>query len=137
MPGDQALYDSGDFDQGAGAHALGILFEAVFPVAVASAIANGKNIKDFLDFAVADDPPQAYAAHILARDHHLEAARFNVQQVELFDGRAHRAAADLFDNTYAVIGIDDLVADVEIQVVAAHSSGTQDGERLLRGRRSR
>jgi len=43
-----------------------------------------------------------------------------VKEVKPFDRRTYRAAADLFDNPNAVIGIDNLVADVEIQVRTVH-----------------
>ena len=50
-----------------------------------------------------------------------------MQEVKLFHRGADGAAADLFDNTYAMIGIDDFVADVEVQVTITHMD-IQDGD---------
>jgi hypothetical protein len=49
-------------------------------------------------------------------DHHFQAAGFYFQQIELFHSRADCTAADLFNNSNAMIGINDLVAYVEISV---------------------
>src|SRR5205807_158300 len=59
-------------------------------------------------------------AHVVAGHHDLEAAGLDVEEIELFDGGADGAAADLFDNAHPVVGIDDLVADVKIQVRTTH-----------------
>ena len=120
MQGDQALQDAGYLEQRTGAHAVGVFFEAVFPVAVASIFADGKNVQNLLDFAVANHAAQADAASILAGYHHFEAAGFYVEEVKLFDCCSDGATADLFNNANAVIGIDNLVADMEIQVRTAH-----------------
>jgi hypothetical protein len=73
-----------------------------------------------LNFAVPHYPTQADAAGVVTGHHHFQAAGFDVEQVELLHRRAYRAAADLFNNPNPVIGIDDLVADVEIQIRTAH-----------------
>ena len=46
----------------------------------------------------------------------LETTGLNLQEVEFFHGGADGPAADLLDNTYAVIGINDFVTDVEIAI---------------------
>jgi hypothetical protein len=117
---DQALEDTGDLEQRTGAHAVGIFLEAVFPVAVAAIFVYGQDVQNFLDFSIADYTAQTYAAGILARYHHLEAARFDVKEVKPFDCGTYRAAADLLDNPNAVIGIDNLVTDVKVQVRTTH-----------------
>ena len=38
----------------------------------------------------------------------------NFEQIELFYGRTHGPAADLFDNSNAMIGINDFVAYMEV-----------------------
>jgi hypothetical protein len=53
-------------------------------------------------------------------NHDFQAAGFDMKKVELFHRRADGTAADLLDNSYAVIGIDDLVANMEIQVAITH-----------------
>ncbi len=44
---------------------------------------------EFSLFTIADYAAQAYAAGVLAGDHHFEAAGFDVQEVKLFDGRTY------------------------------------------------
>jgi hypothetical protein len=67
-----------------------------------------------LDFAIANDAAQAHAARILAGNHYLEAAGFDVEQVELLNRRPDGPTADLFNDSNPMIGIDNLVADVEV-----------------------
>jgi hypothetical protein len=47
-------------------------------------------------------------------DHHLQAAGLNAEQIESFNDAAHGSAADLFNNSHAVIGVNNFVADTEI-----------------------
>ena len=56
----------------------------------------------------------------MERNHHLEAASFNLEQVELFHTRADGPAADLLDDSYAVVGVNDFIAYVETSVAADH-----------------
>src|SRR5579863_9597747 len=128
MQGNQVFQHSSHFKQGSGPHPVGILFEAVLPVAIAAIFGDGEQIQHLLHFAVPNHAAQAYAARILTRDHHLEAAGLDVQKVELFDRRTYRPAADLFNDTDTVVGIDDLVADVEIHIRTAHSGHPKIGE---------
>ena len=116
MEGDQAFKHSGDLEQGAGAHAVGVLFEAVFPVGGAEVVGDGEKVENLLHLAVANHAANADAAHVVAGHHHLKAAGFDVEQIELFHRGADGAAADLLDNADPVVGIDDLVANVEIQI---------------------
>ena len=120
MEGDEALKHSRDLDQRTGTHAVGIFLEAVFPVGGAEVFGDREEVDNLLHFAVADHAANAHAAHIVAGHHHFKAAGFDVEEVELLDCRTDRPAADLFNNPNPVIGIDDLVADVEIQVCTAH-----------------
>ena len=53
----------------------------------------------------------------MERNHDFQAAGFDLQEVELFHSLADRPAADLFDNSNAMIGIDDFIAYVEIAVL--------------------
>jgi hypothetical protein len=127
VQGDQAFKHSGNFEQGTGAHAIGIFLEAVFPVGGAQALGHRKKVQNLLDFAIAHDPADTHAAYIAAWNHYLQAAGFNVEQVELFHGSADRPAADLLDNPDSMVWINDFIADVEIQICNTHK-GTQEGE---------
>src|ERR1700733_34182 len=120
MQSDQALQDAGYLEQRTRAHAVRVFLEAVFPVPVASVLANGKTVQHLLDFAVANHSPQAYATRVLAGHHYLQAAGLNVEKIKLLDGRADGSTADLFNDADTMVGIDNLVADVEIQVRTTH-----------------
>src|SRR5579863_3738744 len=133
MKGDKALENSGDLEERAGPHTVGVFFEAVFPVGGAEVVGDGKEIQNFLHLAVADDTANADAANVVARHHHLETAGLNVEEVELFHRSANRTAADLFDNADPVVGIDDLVANVEIQVRTVHKKAPGQEKGLSEG----
>jgi hypothetical protein len=117
---DQAFEDAGDFEERASTHALGVFLEAVFPVAVAAVFSDRQGIENLLDFPVANDSAQSDAAGVLTWNHDFKAAGFDMKKIEPLDRGADRAAADLFNNSNPVIGIDDLIADVEVQVRATH-----------------
>ena len=114
MEGDQAFQDAGYFEQRAGAHAVGVFFETVFPVGGGEIFGDGEEVENLLNFAVANYAANAHAAGVVAGHHDLEAAGFDVEEIELFHRGSDGAAADLLDYAYAVVGIHDLVADVEI-----------------------
>src|ERR1043166_922890 len=120
MQGDQALEHSRHFEQRASAHAVGIFLEPVFPVAVSVALANRKEVPNFLNFPIADSPPQPDAPRVVARDHHFQAAGLDVQQVKLFYRRTYGPAADLFNDSDAMVGVNDFIANVEIQIRSTH-----------------
>src|ERR1700728_5281784 len=116
MQGDQALEDAGDLQKRTGAHAVGVFLEAVLPVAVASVFADRESVQNLLNFAVANHAAQSYAAGVLTGHHYLEAAGFDMEKVELLNRGTDGAAADLFNNPHPMIGIDNLVAEMEIYV---------------------
>jgi hypothetical protein len=80
---------------------------------VAVALTAGKVIEYLLDFAVADHPPEPHIVGVLKRHHHFEAAGFDVEEIELFNGCAEGAAADLLYNPDAMIGVNNFVANSE------------------------
>jgi len=43
-----------------------------------------------------------------------------MKQIEAFDCRSHRAAADLLDDTDSMVGIDNFVTNVEVRIQTAH-----------------
>src|SRR5437868_10150459 len=109
----QALQHASDFEQRAGAHALGVFLEAVLPISIVQALAIRKKIKDFLDFPVAHHPPQANAIDVVEGNHDLQTAGLDLKQVKLLDGGADRPTADLLDHAYTVVGVHNFIADVE------------------------
>ena len=128
VEGDQVLQHAGHFEERSGAHALGVLFEAVLPVSVGADSADRKQVQHFLDFPVLHHPPQTDTARVLAGHHHLEAAGLNVQEVEPLNRRTHGPAADLLDHADAVVRVDDFITNVKIRIGKAHKQGTQSAE---------
>src|SRR6202171_6291048 len=57
--GNETLEDDGDFEEGTGAHALGVFLEAVFPVVVRVELALFKEAKDFCGFRVTNHGTKA------------------------------------------------------------------------------
>ena len=112
----QSFQDIGDFQQGAGPHALRIFLEAVFPVGIVVARSIFKKIHDLLDFSVLHHPPQTHSDDVVERHHHFEAAGLDLEQVEVFHTLADGAATDLLNNSNSMIGVDDLVAYMEIAI---------------------
>jgi hypothetical protein len=70
----------------------------------------------------------------LAGNHHFEAAGFDVKEVKLLNRCAHRAAANLLNNADSMIGIDNLIANVEIQVRNTHDKAPRKAK--VRGRKA-
>src|SRR5207248_7578212 len=74
-------------------------------------------------------PTKPHRGDIVKRDHHLETAGLNLQQVELLDARADGPAADLLDDSYAMVGVNDFIAYVEIAVAGDHEGHPKGADR--------
>jgi hypothetical protein len=61
-------------------------------------------------------------------NHNLEATGLDLQEIELLDSSSNCPAADLFDDSYAVVGVNHLVAYVEMTVTTDHA-GTPTSRR--------
>ena len=86
------------------------------------AFAVAQKIENFLDFAVLDHPPQSHGDDAVEWNGDFEVAGLDIKEIVLFDLLAEGPGADLLDNAYAVVGIDNAVPNVEITVtVAAHT----------------
>ena len=80
------------------------------------ALAVDENIQDLFNIGALDDPAQPHRCHIAERDRNAQVAGLNVQLVILLHHAANRPTTDLLYYAYAVVGINDLVTDVEIVV---------------------
>src|ERR1700721_3464049 len=120
MQSDQALEDSRNFEQRTTAHGIRVFFETILPVTIAAIFGKGKSVQHFLNFAVANYAPQTYAACVLAGNHHFEAAGFDVKEEKLLNRWPHSARANFLNTPDSMIGIDNLIANVEIQVRNTH-----------------
>ena len=69
----------------------------------------------------------------MKRNHDLQAAGLNLKQVELLDAGADGTAADLLDDSYAVVGVNDFIAYVKTSV-GADLEGTPTSAGKLRNR---
>ena len=77
------------------------------------ALALDQKINHFLHFAVLDDPAEANRANVAEGNFHLQAAGFDFQEIILLDGGAIVAAADLLDDSHAVVRVNYFVANPE------------------------
>src|SRR5581483_6579254 len=75
---------------------------------------------DFLDFAVLHHSSQPHHVYVVKRNHDFQAAGLYFEEIEFFDVLADSATADLLNDPYPVVGIDDLIPNVEISVAADH-----------------
>src|SRR5215469_13855542 len=78
---DETLQNRGNFHQGTGAHAIGILFEAVFPIMVRGGAAFLEVAQNFAGLVGTNDGTQADVFDVGLRDHHLEATGQNAEHV--------------------------------------------------------
>src|SRR4029079_16132287 len=100
-----------------GAHLVGIVLVAVFPIGIVIAVAVAQEAQDLCDVAILHYPAQPYRARIGAGNSDLQATCLDLEFVAALDRRTNGAAGNLLDHAYAMIGIDDLVADLENRVV--------------------
>ena len=82
--GNEALEDHGDFEEGPGAHALGVLFEAVFPVMMRVEFALFEETKNFGGFHGTNDGTKANGFCVRLRDHDAQAAGNNANHEVTF-----------------------------------------------------
>src|SRR5712692_8703852 len=71
--GNETLEDDGDFEEGPGAHALGVLFEAVLPVVMRVEFAPLEEAKDFAGFNGTNNRAKANGHGVGLRDHNTQA----------------------------------------------------------------
>src|SRR5438874_3532442 len=124
----EALQHCRYFQQRSCTHAVGIFFEAVFPVSCAVAISVGKIFQDFLNFAVSNYAAQPNRTHAVKWDGNLKIAGFDIEEIVLFNLLSQGAAADLLDNSHPVVWIHDPVTDMEIAAnVKIHTQNSPRG----------
>src|SRR2546426_8566449 len=117
--GNEALEDDGDFEEGSGAHALGVLFEAVLPVVMRVKFALFEETKDFGGFSGADDGTKANGHRIRLWNHDTQAAGNNADHVIALGSAVQDAVIDLLNNAHTMIRVNDLVADLVIHKLDA------------------
>ena len=110
--GNEALQDHGNFEEGSGAHALGILFEAVLPVVMRVEFAFFEKTKDFGGFIGTNDGTKANSRGVGLRDHDAQAAGNNTDHVITLGSAVQDAVIDLLKNAHTMIRVNDLVADL-------------------------
>ena len=82
--GNETLEDDGHFEERSGAHALGILFEAVLPVVVRVQFALLEETKDFGGFRGTNDRTKANSHGVGLRDHDSQTAGNNANHEVTF-----------------------------------------------------
>jgi len=112
--GNETLEDDGDFEEGPGAHALGVLLEAVLPVVVRVEFAGFEEAEDFGGFRGSNNGTKANGDGVGLRDHDTQTAGNNANHEVTFGSAVQDAVADLFNNAHTVIRVNDLVADLVV-----------------------
>jgi len=112
--GNQALEDDGDFEEGAGAHALGVLLEAVFPVVMRVEFAFFEEAKNLGGFRVANDGAKPHRDGVGLRNHDAQAAGNNANHEVTLGSAVQDAVVNLFYDAHTMIGINDFVADLVV-----------------------
>jgi hypothetical protein len=112
--GNETLEDDGDFEERSGAHALGVLLEAVLPVVVRVEFAGFEEAKDFGGFRGTNDGTKANGHGVGLRDHDAQTAGNNANHEVTFGSAVQDSVADLFNNAHTVIRVNDLVADLVV-----------------------
>jgi len=82
--GNETLEDDGDFEEGPGAHALGVFLEAVFPVVMGVEFACFEEAQDFARFCGTYYGTKANGHGVGLRDHDTQAAGNNADHEVTF-----------------------------------------------------
>ncbi len=82
--GNETLEDDGDFEEGPGAHALGVLFEAVLPIVMRVEFALFEETKNFGGFHGTNYRTKANGFCVRLRDHNAQAAGNNANHEVTF-----------------------------------------------------
>jgi len=85
-----------------------------------------------MDFAVLHHTSQSDAGNVVERHHNFETAGFYLQKIELFYGCPKRPAANLFNDSYPMVGVNDLIADVKAAVATDHEGPPDERRRPWR-----
>ena len=112
--GNETLQDDGDFEERPGAHALGVLFEAVLPVMMRVEFALFEEAKNFGGFGGTNDGTKANSHGVGLRDHDAQATGNNADHEVTFGSAVQDSVADLLNNAHTVIWVNDLVADLVV-----------------------
>ena len=112
--GNETLEDDGDFEEGPGAHALGVLFEAVLPVVMRVEFARFEEAKNFGGFSGTNNGSKANGHGVGLRDHDTQAAGNNTDHEITFGSAVQNSVADLLNSAHTVIRVNDLVADLVV-----------------------
>lgn len=115
--GNETLEDDGDFEEGPGAHALGVFLEAVLPIVVRVELAGFEEAKDFGGFCGTNNGTKANSHGVRLRNHDAQAAGNNANHEVTFGPAVQDTVIDLLNNAHTVIRVNDLVADLVVHIL--------------------
>src|SRR5262249_26492981 len=92
-----------------------------FPVGIVVALAVCQEGKNLSNFTILNNRTQADIADVIEWNLYFKAAGFDLEEVELLYVEAYGTAADLLYDPYAVIGVNNLVSDLEAQMTIHES----------------
>ena len=107
----EALEDYSDFEEGSGAHALGVFLEAMFPVVMGVELALLEEAQNLARLRGTNYGTKAHGHGVRLRHHNAQATGNNSNHEVTFRPAIQNAVTDLLDNTNAVVWVNDLVAD--------------------------
>ena len=122
----------GDFKDVAGAHLLGKILETIFPIVGGRRKISGESFEK--DFALAgrDRTTQADLSSIGDRYQDQRIRRCQPKRVERKRHRSDLLLFDLFDYADTVIGINNLLADLEAHLITSEESYKHQASRIVR-----
>jgi hypothetical protein len=88
-------------------------------------------LKEPLDLRVADSAPKAYAIDVIERDEYCRLVRDNTEVIKTTGGTENRLFFDPRYDAEPLVGVDDLVADLECHVGSPYLGGLVE-QRFLR-----
>ena len=123
---------SGNFKNVAGAHLLGKLLETIFPIVGGRRKISGESFEKNVALARRDRTTQPDLGSIGHRYQDQRIRRCQPKRVERKRHRSDLLLFDLFDYADTVIGINNLLADLEAHLITSEESYKHQASRIVR-----
>src|SRR5436309_6961045 len=123
----QALEYLDDLLDLSSAHFLGVFLVATLPVPLEIDPGIAQQRQHSLDVPLRQDGAQANRARVGHGNHHRAVVREDAERVVGFSVSSYMLLKDVLDDSDAMVGINDLVADLELQTLASF----QEAESML------
>ncbi len=125
--GDEAFENNSHFQERTRAHALGVLLETMFPVMMRIELASLEEAEHLDGIVGANDRTKTNSRSVGGRNHNAQAAGDDTNHEITFGTTVEYAVTYLFYNPYAMVRINDFVADL----VFHRCGGPQEDKRSV------